>query len=268
MPFEVYSKASDKSIGDYLRRNNPLADARNVQIVRGLNNPGCDDAPLNIDLTYQVNGAGASVDFTQNTALTGLRYYKIRICDGQKNEVWGLIDVNATTTPVNVVTSALDASQPWAVTAFLSNQGIVGVDCACEDTFNFTIGNVSANPTATHDTNPVVGALAVSVDGTPVASGATHVLAGASVDDVVKAAISITNATADSTVRIALVSGSGDGSFSQVGYVPVLVQDDDTIVAWQALIDTSSAAVKTFSVTIDSDDAATPYTFDIECTVS
>ena len=108
---KVNTVAEGASWADFQTRNNPLAGDSNVIKVYGFDNPGCPGDRIDIDLTYAVNSAGADVDFTQNTVISGLRYYKIYVTDNCGNEATALIDVTATTTPVNLDTSGLEASR-------------------------------------------------------------------------------------------------------------------------------------------------------------
>jgi hypothetical protein len=266
MPFNT-TKASGKNWGDYQKRDAPLANAANVLKSYGWGKySGCGER-TDIDLTYAVQSAGASINFTQNTAIAGLRYYNISVCDGNGNEAYGQVDINATTTLINIVTSNLNPAKTWVVNVSLASAS-VPTDCNCPDNYTFEINSIASNPTDTIETAETVGALSVAVDGVTVADGGTATLAAATVGDVVVATLAISNSTANSLVTVLAVSGSGDGSFTKLGVVPFKVDDTDSITAWHVTMDTSSAAVKTFSVVITSDAAVIPYNVDIEVTVS
>ena len=272
MAFEQTNTVTEgASWADFQERNNPLAGDANVVKVYGLSRGCCCGEALDITLLYAVQGAGASINFTQTVAITGLRYYKIRVTDNCDNEAVGLIDVTATTTLINVDTSGLDASKTWQVQFFLGTP-TAGVDCACETCGSFDINDIPSNPTDTITTVPVVGALAVSVDvdgvKTAVASGGSQALTAASVGDVVDVIVYITNATADSLVTISGATAVTDGSFVQVGSLPAILDDSIEVTAWVVRMDTAAAGAKTATVTYTSDDAASPYTFDLTLTVA
>jgi hypothetical protein len=224
---------------------------------------------VDIDLTYAVASSGAQITFTQNTVIADLEYYKLYITDGCGNEAYDEIDVTATTTPVVVDTSGLDASKDWCVKVIVS-MGASQPNCTCENTYNFEIGTPSSDPTDTITTADVVGALSVAVNGATVADGGTAALGAASVDDVVTATIAITNTTADSLVTIPSggITGSGDGSFSQTGFTPVIIDNSITYSEFVVTMDTATIGAKTFSLVVTSDDAASPYNVDITLTVS
>ncbi len=270
MAFEkINSPAPGANWGQFQPRTNKLTNPANVQILRGVWKPGCEGMDVDIDLTYLVAGGGATTTFTQNSALSGLKYYKIYLTDGIGNEVQSALDVAAITTPVAVDTSTLDPSQDWCVKVIVSMGGSQP-DCNCENTYNFDIGGPSSNPTDTIETADIVGALAVTVEGVAVASGGSAALAAAAVDDVVTARIGITNATANSLVTVSTngVTGTGDGSFAEIGYTPITLDDATESNGFLVSMDTTSAGAKTFTVTIVSNDAASPYTFDITLTVA
>ena len=268
MAFEI-KNSGGASWGDFKTRTNPTATATNVYKakVESL----CCGARIDIDLTYQVNNAGADVDFTQNTVIADLRYYTIYLCDGDGNEAVGAIDIAATTTLINVDTSALNAGQTWNVQVKLSNS-VPTVDCDCDSCYMFDIAGASGNPTDTITTADLVGALSVDVDGTTVATAGTAVLAAASIGDVVVAALDLSNVTANSLLNISSVTVSGDGSFNApggLGFLPVTLDDATSNNQWSVLMDTATAgAPKSATVTIVSDDAASPYVITIEVTVS
>lgn len=256
---------------DFKERTNPLATPANVMKAK-LDRLCCDGGRIDIDLTYQVNNAGDDIDFTQNTAISGLRFYTIYVTDGQGNEAVGAIDVAATTTPINIDTSALDASQPYKVEAKLSN-AVPAIECECDSCYGFTIGSPSTNPTDTIDTAQVVGALAVSVEATglakvAVASGGSQAIPAATVGDVVDVALYLSNATASSLLTATSVAVSGDGSFSAVGFTPLTLDDSLENNQWVVRMDTASAGAKSATVTIVSDDAASPYTVTLTLTVA
>jgi hypothetical protein len=272
MPFESTNTVLEgSSWADFQTRTNKLTNATNVEVVRGFSRPGCDGGDVDIDLTYAVNSAGADVDFTQNTVISGLRYYKIRVTDGKGQEATGLVDVTATTTPINIDTSSLDASQTWCVEVILTDDS-PGTNCACENVYTFAIGDIPSNPTDTITTADVVGALAIQVDvdgvKTSVADGGSQALTAASVGDVVDVRIYITNSTADSLVTISAATAVTDGSFIHTGYLPTIVNDSAEISAWVVRMDTASAGAKTCTVTFTSDDAASPYNFNLTLTVA
>jgi len=265
------------SWADFQLRNNPLATASNVIQIHGLNNPGCDDAGIDITLLYAVVGAGASINFTEGVALADLRYYKISVTDGDGNEASGLVDVNSVTTLINIDTSGLNAAKTWKVAVYVADS-IAGVDCNCESGYTFLIDSIGSNPTDTKTSVPAVGPLLTQVDvsgvETTVADGGTQALNGgtASVDDVVNARIYITNTVAGSLVKITAVVASGDGDFNApngaVGVVPVLVDDSTSIQEWVANIDTSTVGAKTLTITITNDGTVTTHNFDLTVTVS
>lgn len=270
MAFEVVNSGG-QNWADFETRTNPTATESNVMQSK-LDRLCCDGGRIDIDLTYQVNGGGASIDFTQNTAIAGLRYYNLYVTDGVGNEATGQIDVTATTTPVNVDTSGLDASKAWKVSADLSGS-TPAIECECTSCYMFTIGSPSTNPTDTIDTADVVGALSVDVSATglakvTVADAGSQALPAATVGDVVDVQLYITNTTAGSLVDISNVSVSGDGSFTQVGFTPVKVNDSLEVVAWIVRMDTASVGAKSATVTITSDDAASPYNFNLTLTVA
>ena len=151
------------SWADFEQQNNPLAAAYNVIKVYGLNNPGCNDAGLDITLLYAVNGGGASIDFTQTVSISDLRYYKIAVTDCEGNEAAGLLDVTSITTLKNIDTSALNPAKAWKVTVYLTD-AVTGIDCVCESGYQFFIGDIPGNPTDTITTVPATGTLAVEVD--------------------------------------------------------------------------------------------------------
>jgi len=272
MAFENANTVTEgASWADFQNRNNPLAGDANVVKVYGLSRGcGCGEA-LDITLLYAVVGGGTSINFTQTVAIAGLRYYKIRVTDNNGNEAVALIDVAATTTLVNLDTSGLDASKTWQVQFFLGTP-TAGVDCACETCGSFDIADIPSNPTDTITTVPVVGALAISVDvdgvKTAVADGGTQALTAASVGDIVDVIVYVSNATANSLVTINGATAVTDGSFIQVGSLPAIVNDSVEITAWVVRMDTATAAAKTATVTYTSDDAASPYNFDLTLTVA
>lgn len=251
---------------DFQTRTNKTTNAANVQILKGVEREGCGDR-IDIDLTYAVGSAGAQITFTQNNAISGLRYYKIYVTDNVGNEVTDLVDVAAVTTPIVTNTSGLDASQTWSVFVALSDSA-GQPDCSCESKYRFDISDVPGNPTDTIDTADVVGALAATINGTSVADGGSVALTAASVGDVVTARLALTNSTAGSLVTISSITGSGDGSFSQIGYLPIIVNDSSTYNEFVVTMDTASAGAKTFSIVVTSDDAASPYNIDVTLTVS
>ena len=265
------------SWADFEQQNNPLAAAYNVIKVYGLNNPGCNDAGLDITLLYAVNGAGASIDFTQTVAISDLRYYKIAVTDCEGNEAAGLLDVTSITTLKNIDTSALNPAKAWKVTVYLTD-AVTGIDCVCESGYQFFIADIPGNPTDTITTVAATGTLAVEVDvsgtKTAIADGGTQALNGgtAAVGDVVNARIYITNIVAGSLVTISAVAASGDGSFNSPngaqGITPVLVNDSVSIQSWVANIDTSTVGAKTLTVTITNNSTIAVYNFDLTVTVS
>lgn len=268
---KVNTVAEGASWADFQTRNNPLAGDSNVIKVYGFDNPGCPGDRIDIDLLYAVVSGGASINFTQTVNITGLRYYKITVTDNCGNEAVGLVDINSVTTLINIDTSGLDASKTWKVSVALSDDA-PQPDCACEGTYTFNIADIASDPTATIDTAPVVGALAVSVDvsgtKTAVADGGTQALTAASVGDIVDVIIYITNSTADSLVTISGATAVTNGSFNQVGTLPAIVDDSTEITAWVVRMDTAGAGAKTCTVTFTSDDAASPYNFNLTLTVS
>jgi hypothetical protein len=272
MAFEnANTVAEGASWADFQNRNNPLAGDANVVKVYGLSRGCCCGDALDITLLYAVNNAGGDIDFTQTVAITGLRYYKIRVTDNCGNEAVGLIDVTATTTLINVDTSGLDASKTWQVQFFLGTP-TAGVDCDCETCGSFDIDDVAGNPTDTVTTVPAVGTLAISVDvdgvKTAVADGGTQALTAASVGDVVDVIVYITNTVADSIVTISNATAVTDGSFNQVGILPALVDDSTEITAWVVRMDTAAAGAKTCTVTFTNDGTIVTYNFDLTLTVA
>jgi hypothetical protein len=265
------------SWADYELRNNPLAHAPNVVQVRGLDRPGCNEARIDITLLYAVVGAGASINFTEQVALAGLGYYKIRVTDRWGNEATGNVDVTAVTTLININTSALDASKTWTVQVMVAGSN-AGNECDCEWAYEFEIASIASNPTATPTSVHPQGTLLTQVDvsgtKTTVADGGTQALNGgaASVNDVVNARIYITNTVAGSIVNISAVVATGNGDFNYpngaVGTVPVLVNDTGEIQEWVANIDTSTVGAKTMTVTITNDGTVTTHNFDLTVTVS
>jgi hypothetical protein len=265
------------SWADYEQRNNPLAHAPNVVQVKGLDRPGCDGDRIDITLLYAVVTAGTSINFTEQVALAGLGYYKIRVTDNCGNEATGNVAVTAVTTLINIVTSGLDASKTWTVEVMVAASN-AGNECDCEWAYEFDIASIASNPTATPTSVHPQGTLLTQVDvsgvKTTVADGGTQALNGgtASVGDVVNARIFITNTVAGSIVNVSAVVASGDGDFDYpngaVGVVPVLVNDTGEIQEWVANLDTSSAAAKTMTITITNDGTVTTHNFDLTCTVS
>ena len=263
----IKTNTGDTKWSDLLPKTNKLTNPANVEILKGFDKPGCSGENIDIDLTYQVNNQGADVDFTQNSVIAGLRYYKINVTDGVGGEATALIDVSATTTPVNLDTSALDASQDWSVVIYISND-FPGAGCLCENKYQAGIASPSTNPTDTITTADLVGALAVSVNGTAVADGGSFGFGASAVGDVLTATLSITNATAGSLVTVSSITGSGDGSFSSISYTPFILDDAAANGEVKVVLDTATVGAKTFSLVIASDDAATPYNIDITTTVA
>lgn len=272
MAFENANTVTEgASWADVQIRNNPLAGDANVVKVYGLSRGCCGGDPNDITLLYAVQGAGASINFTQTVAILGLRYYKIRVTDNCGNEATGNVDVTTTTTLINIVTSNLDASKTWTVQFFLGTP-TAGVDCNCETSGSFDIDDIGSNPTDTVTTVPATGTLAVSVDvdgvKTAVADGGTQALTAASVGDIVDVIVYITNTVADSVVTISNATAVTDGSFNQVGILPALVNDSEEITAWVVRMDTASAAAKTCTVTFTSDGTVVTYNFNLTLTVA
>lgn len=273
MPFEkTNNPVEGASWADFQARNNPLAGDSNVMKVYGLNNPGCDDDRLDIDLTYAVNGGGASIDFTQNTNITGLRYYKIYVTDQNGQEASGLVDIADVTTGINIDTSALNPAYQWKVAVSLS-PAAPAVDCNCETCYFFYIDGIAGNPTDTIETATPQGTLQtqVSADGvakTVVASGGSQALTAAAVGDVVEVQVYLSSTVAGSLMQVQAASVSGDGSFSQLAPLPVLLNDSIEVTSFVVLMDTSSAGAKTATVTFANDGTVTPHTFDLTLTVA
>ena len=88
-------------------------------------------------------------------------------------------------------------------------------------------------------------------------------LAAASIGDVVVAALDLSNVTADSLLNVSSVTVSGDGSFDApggLGFLPIILDDATSNNQWSVLMDTATAgAPKSATVTIVSDDVASPY---------
>ncbi|MHC4105676.1 MAG: hypothetical protein ACYSR9_12105 [Planctomycetota bacterium] len=274
MAFEnANTVAEGASWADFQNRNNPLAGDANVVKVYGLTRGCCCGDALDITLLYAVNNAGGDIDFTQTVAITGLRYYKIRVTDNCGNEAVGLIDVTATTTLINVDTSALDASKTWQVQFFLAS-AVAGVDCNCETCGSFDINDVTGNPTDTITTVPAQGTLVSEVSATGlakvvVADAGTQAIPAASVGDVVDVQIYLSNSVADSILSVTAATAVTDGSFVQVGTpLPVLIDDSTEITAWVVRMDTASAGAKTVTVTFTTDGTIATHNFDLTLTVA
>lgn len=269
MPF-VKTNDGSADWSDYQTRTNKLTNAGNVQILKGVDKPGCCDSDVDINLSYVVASSGAQITFTEAVAISGLRYYKIYVTDGVGNEATGLIDVTSTTTPLVLDTSALDAGQDYCVEVIVS-QGAAQPDCNCENKYRFEIAGPASDPSGSVATADTVGALSVAVESTnglaktTVADGGSQAVPNPSIGDTVLVTVYITNTTADSLVNISSVVLSGDGSLAQAGFTPLVVDDALENNAWVISLDTT-AGVKTTTLTITSDDAASPYNFNLTYT--
>lgn len=252
----------------YEQPNNPLATP-NTMTPKGLRRIGANNAKIQVNLLYAVQGGGASINFTQQTALADLLYYTIRVSDEHKNEASGQINNILTTVLINIDTSSLDPSDKWSIELFIDNTSISNDTKA--SIYEFKVDSIGSDPTATVFTGAIVGTLAVTVDGVSIASGGSHALAGASVGDVIVASLVISQAMASAINTIVSVLVTGDGTFDapgSVGHLPTPIVQGANKNDWKVLMDTSGAGAKTAIVAIISDDAATPYIVDITLVVS
>jgi hypothetical protein len=122
-------------------RNNPFADASNG--VKMYTKGVCCDSLLAV-YSYEVQGEGNNVIFTPLTGndSADLKYYRWTIYDIFGNSVGGVLDLNAPTAAVNVLTNTLSTSGAWVVKFAAATD-------AASLSYSTNINQILSNPTGT-----------------------------------------------------------------------------------------------------------------------
>lgn len=244
---------------------NPFADSSNVIKVRIAETGDCEFLPLNLGLA--VNAGATTATFTNNLSAQPLYdVLSVRMTDGNEEAVAVYDATIAGTFAIN--TTDFDVSKDWLVEVYYAPASTLGVDCPCRKSFTYKIEGTKASFAKSFVAAQDVAVLAVEVNDAAVADGGTATLTGASVGDVVLAAVKLKN-TGEATLNVLDITFSGDGTAQ--GYVQrqgSLVEDGEYVFL-TILMDTATAAAKTVTVNIATDEAANPiYTIDIDLTVS
>lgn len=250
-----------------LETNKPLtntfAETGNVVQVRIAEAGDCAFLPLDFEVTFTATTAKYINNLSAQPLYNALT---VRLTDGNA-EIVSIYNPAAPAVLSEDITG-LDISKDWLLEVFYAPIVTVGVDCPCQKSFTYTIKGTKNGFDKTFISTQEVAVLEVSVDGNAVTDGATEVLPGAALNDIVIVPLNLAN-TGVANLNITKINITGDGETAGYTYDNGSLEGGNSFDFASIKMDTTTLGAKKVIVEIATDEALNPtYTIDIELTVA